>query len=103
LSLPSEQLISESLGQPQSVGQLQEVSATSQDALPQHVERQAESAQSAVPLQSLSRPSVQIVSVGGSVPQSCGQVPAQRSDGVQLPLPQVLPKLQEIPRTLEQL
>jgi hypothetical protein len=102
LSLPSAHWASNDSGNPQSAVQLQEVSAGSHVLLPQQAGRQAASAQSAVPLQSLSSPSVQLVSDGGSAPQSAGQTPLHRSDGVQVPLPQVLPKLHEMPNTLPQ-
>jgi hypothetical protein len=91
LSRPSMQLISVPGGDPQSAGQLQWFSAALQTPLGQQKERHCGSAQSAFPLQSLSAPSAQFVSVAGGVPQSGGQLaqPPHRSQPAQDPFTQI--------------
>jgi hypothetical protein len=90
LSRASAHWASKERGSPQSATQLQDVSTGSHVPLPQQTDRQAESAQSAFPLQSLSIPSVQFVSDGGKDPQSAGQLPVHRSRGAQVPLGHVV-------------
>jgi hypothetical protein len=70
------QLVSEPVGAPQSAGQLHGSSQALQVPFPQHIDwlKQSESGQSTAPSQSLSRPSVQLISEAAGGPQSDGQL-----------------------------